>query len=368
MRNLHLFLWIVLLSGLSVSLQSQQLMGPAPVLMQWIPVDAGLVVPLRGISLAPNGDIWVSGGSGQYAVSSDSGANWRVGRMPEGGSLDFRDVHAFGDTVYLMSAGNGEISRIYQSIDRGANWTLQLTCPHPEGFFSSMDFWNARNGIVFSDPVEGKFVVYRTTDAGQSWMEVPRTQLPPAREGEYAFAASGSCLIAGAEGQAWIASGGSAARVFFSADSGRSWEVSDTPIMCGTPSAGIFSLAFRDARNGIAVGGDFQQPDSARHNAARSSDGGRTWQPLADPTAMTYRSCVTYLQVDERTALVSVGASGCSYSFDEGESWAPFAEEGYYTLAVGPTGVCWAAGSEGRIARLKISLPNPEEPLPEQDE
>ena len=360
MRNLHLFLWIVLFSGLSVSLHSQQLMGPAPVLMQWIPVDAGLVVPLRGISLAANGDIWVSGASGQYAVSSDSGTSWRSGRMPDGGSLDFRDVHAFGDTVYLMSAGNGELSRIYQSADRGENWALQLTCAHPEGFFSSMDFWDARNGIVFSDPVDGKFVIYRTSDAGQTWLEVPRIQIPPAQEGEYAFAASGSCLIAGAEGRAWIASGGTAARVFFSADSGRNWEVSDTPVMSGTPSSGIFSLAFRDALNGIAVGGDFRQPDSANHNAARTNDGGRTWQPLADSAAMTYRSCVIYLQVGERTALVASGASGCSYSFDEGESWAPFSAEGYYTLAVGPFGDCWAAGSEGRIARLKISIPSPE--------
>jgi hypothetical protein len=47
--------------------------------------------------------------------------------------------------------------------------------------------------------------------------------------------------------------------VFRSNDGGVTWKVADTPIMTGVASAGIFSLAFSDEKNGVAVGGDYRK-------------------------------------------------------------------------------------------------------------
>ena len=60
---------------------------------------------------------------------------------------------------------------------------------------------------------------------------------------------------------------------FVSTDRGYTWSVTRAPLV-GGPSAGVFSVRFRDRHNGIAVGGDFATPTSSLGNAAWSSDGG----------------------------------------------------------------------------------------------
>jgi photosystem II stability/assembly factor-like uncharacterized protein len=75
----------------------------------------------------------------------------------------------------------------------------------------------------------------------------------------------------------WFATGGAAARVFHSPDGGKTWEVTVTPIMHGPDSAGIFSIAFRDATHGVIAGGDYKQPTQDGPNLAFTTDGGRTW-------------------------------------------------------------------------------------------
>ena len=72
-------------------------------------------------------------------------------------SLDFRGIHAIdAHTVYLMSAGPGDKSRIYKTSDAGEHWTLQFTNPDPKGFFDAIAFWDAQHGIVVGDPLEGR--------------------------------------------------------------------------------------------------------------------------------------------------------------------------------------------------------------------
>ena len=85
--------------------------------------------------------------------------------------------------------------------------------------------------------------------------------MPAALPGEGAFAASGTCLVVQGDRNAWFGTGGG--RVFRSTDRGRSWTVHTTPIRAGNGTSGIFSLAFWDADHGVAVGGDYKEPDRA---------------------------------------------------------------------------------------------------------
>ena len=137
--------------------------------------------------------------------------------------------------------------------DAGASWTLAFQNPDPNAFYDCMAFYDRRHGLALSDPVGGKFRILATHDGGQTWAVVP-TEMPPALPSEFAFAASGQCLVTQGH-RAWFASGGDVqSRVFRSDDGGVSWEVSSTPVRSG-PSAGIFALAFRNTRQGLAVGG-----------------------------------------------------------------------------------------------------------------
>jgi photosystem II stability/assembly factor-like uncharacterized protein len=91
----------------------------------------------------------------------------------------------------------------------------------------------------------------------------------------------------------WFATGGKIARVFHSPDRGQTWQVFNTPILHGPESAGIFSIAFRDAQHGVIAGGDYKRSKDDGPNLAFTSDGGKTWT-LSDITPQAYFSAVAY--------------------------------------------------------------------------
>jgi hypothetical protein len=183
---------------------------------------------------------------------------------------------------------------------------------------------------------------------------VPFDNIPPSLPGESAFAASGTCLVVQGSRNAWFGSGGGPrARVFRSADQGLTWSVADTPIQAGTASAGIFSLAFDDARHGIAVGGDYRKEREAGENLATTADGGRTWAVPGPARLRAYRSAVAYIPGSNGRRLIAVGPSGSDLSTDGGATWAPIGDAGYHALSIAPGGgVAWAVGEGGRVARL----------------
>jgi|HubBroStandDraft_1064217.scaffolds.fasta_scaffold00017_27 photosystem II stability/assembly factor-like uncharacterized protein len=153
---------------------------------------------LRGVSAVSRQIAWASGTHGTYLRTTD-GHIWIPFQVPGAESLDFRAVVAFSaDEAFLMSAGPGDQSRIYHTADAGRNWQLQFTNKNPKGFFDSMVFWDKTHGIVLGDPIPDetgklKFELLTTND-GQTWTNIPSSQLPPALEGEGAFAASNTCL------------------------------------------------------------------------------------------------------------------------------------------------------------------------------
>ncbi|MEE8523382.1 MAG: hypothetical protein V3T72_05580 [Thermoanaerobaculia bacterium] len=318
----------------------------------WQPLESGSTASFRGLDAVGDEVVWVSGTGGTVGRSVDGGVSWEMHSIPGAEELDFRDVDAFdADTAYSMSAGPGELSRIYKTIDGGASWRLQHTNQPPEGFFDGMAFWDADRGLLYGDPVDGWFTVLATADGGATWTRVPAADMPPALEGEAGFAASGSGIAVADGGHAWFGSGGPEARVFRSTDYGQSWTVASTPIQSGAGSAGIFSLAFRDALHGVAVGGDYTQPDDATANAARTADGGVTWELVDASPPGGYSSGVAY--APDRPALITVGTSGSDRSDDDGATWSSFGSVGYNSVrfAGSPCGG-WAAGADGRLARL----------------
>ncbi len=352
---------------------------------------------LRGVSAVSQKIAWASGTHGTYLRTTDAGRTWQPAQVPGAATLDFRAVVAFSaDEAFLMSAGPGDQSRIYHTSDAGQHWSLQFTATNPKAFFDSMAFWDPTHGIVLGDPIPDesgklKFELLLTDD-GRTWHALPPAQLPPAEEGEGAFAASNSCLailssafrpkissvILSGEARSakrtacrsrkpalslskgtpcipwlpeapqgirttdsrvrnvsfsdvisnevrarrpepvegdlgfvpdpniWFATGGRAARVFHSMDRGQTWQVTDTSILHGPDSAGIFSIAFRDANHGVIAGGDYKHPDRDGPNLAFSPDGGKTWT-LSPLHPLAYFSAVAYSRQPNKERLFIVG-------------------------------------------------------------
>ena len=319
-------------------------------------------VRFRGLSAVSSTVAWASGERGTYARTTDGGRTWQVGTVPEASELDFRDVDAFDEkTAYLLSIGEGEKSRIYKTTDGGASWKLQFKSTKPTAFFDAMAFWDRDHGIAMSDPVDGRFLVITTSDGGATWRETPAAGLeaamPPALAGEGGFAASGTCIAVEGRNNVWFGTGGtSGARVFRSTDRGRTWKAAQTGITSGK-SAGIFSIAFRDAKNGVVVGGDYTKEGESKDNAAITRDGGRTWTTIKVAQPSGYRSCVAYVRGARVPMLVAVGPSGSDYSTDQGMSWKSFSAEGFHTASFAhASGAGWAAGEQGRIAKYIGSI------------
>lgn len=320
---------------------------------QWQSQSSGTTARFRGVSAVSDQIAWASGSGGTYARTVDGGKTWHTATVPGAEKLDFRDVEAFdANTAYLLSIGPGEASRIFKTSDGGKNWSLQFTNSNPKAFFDALAFWDANNGLAVSDPVDGRFVVIRTSDGGKNWTPIPPQNMPAALEGEGAFAASGTCLIAHGKTNAWFATGGARiARVFRSMDNGQTWFVASTPIKTGNAASGIFSIAFKDARLGIAVGGDYQKEKEASEHIAISEDGGRNWTLLKKSGLTAFRSAVTWIGATE---LLAVGPSGRDVSADDGASWKPNGDAGFHAFSFARrSSTGWAVGEKGSIARFK---------------
>jgi photosystem II stability/assembly factor-like uncharacterized protein len=315
---------------------------------QWRQQAVRSEADFRGLCVVSPKVVWVSGTRGTYARTTDAGKTWSVGAVPDSEKLDFRDVEAFSEnTAYLLSAGAGESSRIYKTADGGKTWVLQFKNSDPEAFFDAMAFWDEQNGLALGDPVGGHFQLVATEDGGMSWKPLSGKHLPPALPKEGAFAASGTCLITHGKNDVWFGTGGAkSARVFHSEDRGRSWSVSETPILAGVESAGIFSIAFRDRNHGIVVGGDYRKPEGIGA-AAVTSDAGKTWTLLDKP--FPFRSGAAWA----KDRWLAVGTSGSSFSKDNGATWEALDRENYNSVGFTTTGEGWAVGPKGRIAKFE---------------
>ncbi len=329
----------------------------------WRLLDSGTTASFRGLSAVSDEVVWVSGTGGTWGRTTDGGETWTMRTVPEAEQLDFRDVDAFDDqTAYLMSAGPGELSRIYKTGDGGETWEPLLTNASPEGFWDGMAFWDAERGVLYGDPVDGSFLVLTTEDRGATWS--PPAAMPLAVSGEAGFAASGSGIATAAGGHAWFGTGGAAARVFHSADYGRSWTVADTPMHADDGSSGasgIYSLAFSDPSAGFAVGGDYTRPEAVAGNAAHTRDGGLHWASIGGSAPAGYRSAVAYAPGTGGRVLITAGTSGSDFSLDGGETWAALGMGTDLNAISFGTSTCaaWAAGPEGRIARLEEGIATP---------
>lgn len=319
---------------------------------QWTPQTSGVMASLRGVSAVNERVAWASGSGSTVLRTADGGATWTK-LIVTTDRVDFRDIDAIDEqTAYVLSIGSGATSRIYKTADAGEHWDLQLANQDPKVFLDAMSFWDATHGIAVSDTIDGHFVIFMTDD-GKTWNRVPDDRLPPAQPNEGFFAASGTNIAVLGKDDVWIGTGAAGkARVLRSSDHGRSWTIAETPLLSGAKS-GIYSIAFRDNRNGVVVGGTYDKEPEALDNCAVTSDGGATWTLIKEHGLSGFRSVVVYLP-GKSGSLLAVGPSGSDVSTDDGRTWTPLPGPGFHTFSLAPeAGIGWGAGSQGRIAKLE---------------
>jgi len=334
---------VLVAAGASIAAQSR---------ITHTPQTSGTSALLIAVSPVNDRIVWVSGTQGTYLRTTDGGTTWTAGRVPGADSLQFRDVHAVdANTAYLLSIGNGNQSRIYKTTDAGANWKLQFTNPDSAGFYDCMDFWDPKRGLVIGDALGGDIAVLTTSDGGAHWSRVPAASLPRAQPNEGSFAASGTCLVTRPGGHAWIvASNADHGRVLHTANYGKSWSVDTLPLTTRAGS-GPQSIAFRDPRNGIVLGGgNAAAPGDVL--TATTSDGGKTWVKRTSPALRTGVWGGVYVPGATRPTVVAVGPTGSVSSHDDGVTWTPIDSLNYWSVGFASPRAGWAVGTQGRITKL----------------
>lgn len=327
-------------------------------------IEMDSVFSVRAIELADN-KLWFAGSYGNvgseslsklpfvksdiFKSESDLGtklSTWIRLFRTDSSLLGMRSLAKVNDALFVLSIESpallyklheGDIKLVYQE-------------NHPKAFYDSMDFWNDQEGIAIGDPTDDCMSVIITRDGGETWTKLSCDDLPKAKEGEAAFAASDTNISIVGD-HTWVATGGKASRILYSPDKGKIWEVFETPIIQGKETTGMYSIDFYDENNGFAIGGDYTKPNDTLNNKIRTKDGGKTWQVLANGKGPGYRSCVQYIPNSNAKELVAVGFKGIDYSNNSGDTWTHLSDEGFYTIRFLNDSVAYAAG-KGRISKL----------------
>jgi photosystem II stability/assembly factor-like uncharacterized protein len=333
------------------------------------PQDSGTTNGLIAVSPVNPRVVWASGRNGTFTVTTDGGETWNASVVPGAEALQFRDVQGFSARVaYLMSIGNNPTDfRVYKTLDGGATWTIQFENQNPSGFYDGFAFWTPHRGILHGDSINGVFPDFRTTN-GMTWQDIS-SNMPPALPGESSFASSGTCVTTQGGRKAWIATGGAdVARVLATTDQGNTWNAYDTPLF-SSPSAGAFTVDFRDPHHGIVGGGDLDPGDPNNARTAVSSDGGRTWTFTNPPPVTGAIFGLSYVGQTGRGGGNNLGRAvvitandpptfstgAAAWTPDEGTTWYVLPDvSGFWAVAFATPKAGWLVGTDGRI--LKISF------------
>jgi len=308
---------------------------------------------LQAVSAVDDSVVWVAGHHATWVRTVDGGRTWVPGALTGPDStLEFRDVAAVSaTTAYLLAAGPGEQSRIYKTTDAGQSWRLQFQNRDSAAFYDCFGFWDATHGIAVSDAAHGKMIVIRTDD-GEHWNAVAADGMPQALPGEGSPAAGGTCLIVQGRARAWFGTE-PVARVYRSDDRGGHWAVVTTPIVSGE-ATGVATLAFRDERHGMALGGRLLKPDDTSDSvAAVTSDGGASWTLVHRPPFSGAVYGATVVPGMPGTVVVA-GPKGLAWTGNDGRSWTSLSDSAYWAVDCRSGRACWAVGPRGRITMVRF--------------
>ena len=265
--------------------------------------------------------------------------------------IEFRSIAKTDKYIYALSVANPAL--LYQISKDGKNSKLVYQERNEKVFYDSMQFWNNKEGIAISDPMNNRLSILKTIDGGFTWNKIAENKLPQVFEGEAHFAASNTNIIIKGN-DTWIVSGGKKARVFYSSDKGNSWKNYETPIVQGKQMTGIFTADFYDAKKGFVAGGNYEVLNQNYDNKAVTNDGGKTWKLIANNQGFGYASCVQYVPESGGKGIVVVGASGLYYSSDAGKKWTQFSQDSsLYTIRFINENTAIAAG-RNKMIRIRF--------------
>lgn len=334
-KNILQLMAVMLLSLFSIQMAAQTIKM----------LNSSSKASLRGLSVVNDNVVWVSGSGGTVGRSIDAGENWEWTTVKGFEKTDFRDIEAFDKNTAIIM-GIASPAYILKTTDGGQNWKVVYENKDSTMFMDAMEFWNEQSGIVIGDPIGDKIFIARTFDGGETWRGLPEANIPTAEKGEAFFASSGTNIRKLTKSEAVFVSGGLRSRLFI-----RDKKI-ELPILQGKETTGANSIAVKNKKCMIIVGGDFNAKNDTIKNCVITLDAGKTFTaPIIGPHG--YRSCVEFL---EKKRWISCGLNGVDYSSDEGQHWQWISKESFHAVRKAKKGkAVYFSGGGGKIGKLMMN-------------
>jgi hypothetical protein len=231
---------------------------------------------------------------------------------------------------------------VFKNTEKDGFWDGFVFQQSDYGYLSLPD-----DGIMIGDPLHGRFDTHVGYKRDIQFLDSAGCE---AKAGEAAFAASNSSFIVVGFGRYILGTGGkSGARVLLAPklNGGVSTDPClgiDVPVAGGNDSSGVFSIAIRDVKHLVIVGGDYTRPNESKGTAAHIDGDWKHWTASATPPH-GFRSAVQWSEALH--VWITVGANGSDVSRDDGKRWQPLDDGNWNALSLP-----FVVGPKGRIARL----------------
>lgn len=308
---------------------------------------------IRAIEVVNDTTVWFAGANGKFGRIINSKVEMDS-IIYDGTALNFRSIGYNGKHIFILSIENPAILfKIDPFVNKIQSPEIVYQENHDKVFYDSMAFFDRQTGIAMGDPTDNCLSVILTSDGGNTWKKINCNKFPQIVEGEAAFAASNS-NIAIFKKHVWLVTGGKRARVFYSKNMGKNWDVYDTPMVQGSKMTGIFSADFYDKRTGIIMGGNWEKKSNTTATKALTKDGGKTWNIIDNNSIPGYISCVKYIPETNGKKLIAVSTEGIFYSSDGGNKWEKLSDAGFYSINFIDKNSAWLSGHK-KIAKMTLN-------------
>jgi photosystem II stability/assembly factor-like uncharacterized protein len=306
---------------------------------------------IRAIVAIDKDNVGFAGSNGEIGFTKDAGKTWTIKNSVFQDSIKphFRSFAKNGDAFFALSIANPAL--LYKISENETKLVYQEN--HESVFYDALQFFDdGKHGIAVGDPTENCASIIITKNGGKTWQKISCDNLPFFDKEEAFFAASNTNIKTIGK-KVWIASGGKKARILFSDNYGQTWQIFETPFIQGNGPQGIYSIDFFDENFGIAVGGNYTKPTENIANIATTTDGGKTWQIVANGKNEGYKSCVQFIPNTFGKELIALGITGISFSNDGGNSWKKISDQQYYSIQFVNKNTAWLSGAQ-KIGKLSI--------------
>ena len=216
----------------------------------WRTQTSAIDTSLLSISVLDTSIAYAGGLGGTVLRTFDGGNTWTPTASAGG---DVYSIWAVSQFRVFIAVNDGTSARIRRSYNGGISWVNSYQDTTSGAFMNAIWMFDASNGYAMGDPVNGQWVLLKTSDGGTSWQSA--AALPQA--GSEAGWNNSMYWLNDQFG--WFGTNNS--RVYYTTNGGSSWSSTNTTF------SNSFGVSFANDLTGMAAG----------NGTDISTDGGNSW-------------------------------------------------------------------------------------------